>query len=300
MDSVNINAIHETAEEYHARKAMSASMAWAMVSKCPRKAWYESPFNPDQPPPEQARHFDIGTALHLAVLEPHLLDERTVKLPYGNYRTKEAQQNRDQAYVEGRTPLLEADWDLVENLRKAVSEQTDLLTDGEAEVSALWDYTTSSSIDIVELTINGEVGVSVLPQHIYCKGRADYLTTVDGRLTIIDLKTAACASEEAFQRAMIRDGHHLRAAWYREGFRAADYIYLVVEKDPPFIVQPYRVAERSEEWGYRLMRKAIDQFRQCMGEGRWPGYSAQTAAEDKIINTNLPSWAEHQLEDMDL
>ncbi len=57
------------AAEYHAIKALSAGFVWEFDAECPRKAWLASPWN-EARRSVNATHFDIGTAAHLAILEP--------------------------------------------------------------------------------------------------------------------------------------------------------------------------------------------------------------------------------------
>lgn len=285
--------LDEPAAEYQARQALSAGMAWTMVSECPALAWYNSPFNPERKP-DNAKHFDFGLALHLAVLEPEKLADRVYVIDAKDFRTKAAKEQRDMAYVGKQIPLLWEDSELVKRMRKHLeaSPAAELLFgEGLNEVSYVWDW-----------------------KGIPCKARADrlILSATPGRNRLIDLKSASSASPDAFQRAMTRDGHHLRAAWYLDGWNATDgragvthaenrydyceeYLFVVVGKDAPHLVSIYRLEERSLAWGRTLIRKAISEFRQCLASGIWPGYRPGGSAEDKIININLPAWAENLL-----
>jgi hypothetical protein len=262
-----------TAEEYHAHEALSAGMAWAMVNECPAQAWWQSVFNPEAEPLNH-RVLDIGTAAHLAVLETHRFAERCSLIAADNYRTKAAQELRDACYAEGKTPLLPQDYELVNRLREALqtSAAAELLFgEGENEVSYSWDR-----------------------DGVPCKARADRITS----RAIVDLKTAVSASPEAFGRAMIREGHHLRAAWYIDGWNSVyvpdGYLFVVIAKPPPHLVEVYRLDERSLEWGRMLYRKALRLFRECRTSGVWPGYGRAP-----VTTVSLPAYAEHQLADLE-
>lgn len=269
--------ISETMQEYHARKALSAGMAWQIVNDCPAQAWWESCFNPDFVR-DEARHFDFGTAAHLAILEPHELARRIVEIDAENYRSKAAQEARDRAYLEGRVPLLVGDNAMLSGLRMAIEQSAAahlFFGEGYSESSYTWEW-----------------------DGVPCKARVDRLA--QGHL--IDLKTANSASPQAFQRAMIRDGHHLRAAWYIDGWRKTGnndrpYLFVVVAKTPPHLVSVLQLDEQSIEWGRRLYRKALTTFRQCQETNVWPGY---TQEEPSVVT--LPAWLEFQygaLEDED-
>ena len=271
------NYIRESMEAYQARKAMSAGMAWRMVTECPLLAWHHSPFNPGYEP-QTARHFDVGTAAHLAILEPDEVDRRVVQLDCDNYRTAAARLIRDEVYEIGKTPLLAPDADLVIRMCGVIKSQCDLFQDGAAEVTYVWEW-----------------------DGVPCKARVDYIANRRPRgMLLIDLKTASSSSPVAFRRAMLRDGHHLRAAWYLDGYAhsvATDdkvsYRYVVVSKDEPHIVSEFEVGPRSLEWGRRLYRKAIEMFPKYMKSGVWPGY-VETATP-----VELPAHAEYALADME-
>src|SRR5262249_49346223 len=100
------------ASEYHGMRALSASGAWSLAEDCPAKFLWRSPWNPlwegnDSP------DFDLGTAAHLAVLEPDQFAARTQLIDAADYRTNRARESRDQARVEGKVPLLIWQHDIV-------------------------------------------------------------------------------------------------------------------------------------------------------------------------------------------
>ena len=269
------NYIRESMEAYQARKAMSAGMAWRMVTECPLLAWHHSPFNPGYEP-EQKREFDIGTAAHLAILEVPEFDKRVEEIEADDWRTKQAKVLRDEAYECGKVPLLTKDIWLVNEMSDAIERQCDLFRDGMSEVTYVWEW-----------------------DGVPCKARVDYIANRRPQgMLLIDLKTASSSSPAAFQRAMLRDGHHLRAAWYLDGYAhsvATDdkvsYRYVVVGKDEPHIVSEFAIGPRSLEWGRRLYRRAMGLFRQCQATGGWPGYRGGPL--------ELPPHAEYALADME-
>lgn len=266
--------------DYHAIPAMSASMALAIVERCPLLAWTESPLNPARELEEPAKHLDIGTAAHLAVLEPEAFGERVVCHEFDTYSTNAAKAIRDEAREAGKTPLRPQDVKLVHALHEAIrnSEAADLFAPpGESEVSLVWDW-------------NG----------IECKARPDRLLfSRDLKPTLIlDLKTAASAHPDAVARAAFNDGWHLRVPWYVEGvMRTFDtvepvpYRFVVVEKQPPYIVQMFELDERAIAWGEKLVRRALMVFAECQETGIWPAYG------QGLQTIGLPSWAEFRMAD---
>jgi PDDEXK-like domain of unknown function (DUF3799) len=290
----------EPAEKYHAREAVSAGFLWKWVSECPAQAYYESVFNrnPKRPAEKHSNEFDVGTATHLAVLENAEFAEKCSLISYPDYRTRESRELRDGCYAAGKVPLLPKEYEMISAMREAMIRSTagDYLFSelGRSEVTCSWE-------------IDG----------VPCKSRADRIYPG----TIVDLKTAQSASPQAFQRAMLRDGHHLRAAWYLDGWnlargnpleearrelrgehgefigyegeRITDYLFVVAAKIPPYLVEIYRCDERALAWGRALYQKALREFRRARESGLYSGYSGESGRT--ITNVLLPAFAENAL-----
>jgi hypothetical protein len=263
--------------EYQAVKALSAGGAWILSEECPARYWQESPFNPEATA-ETRRAFDIGTALHLAVLEPDVLAQRVIVINTENYRTKSAQEAREAAYAAGKTPLLAREFALVEAMDLALRRHriaAELLAGGRSEVSLFWQ--------------DEDSGVA-------CKARVDRIAP--GWKHLIDLKTCASAAPRAFQARAFDDGHFLRAAWYLEGAIAVtgtlpdSYIFVCVEKDPPHVVSCFTLDERALAWGAQIMRRALRRFARCQAAQDWRAGYVQD-----ITTLGLPSWSEYWLAD---
>lgn len=264
-----------TAAEYHAVKALSATGAWLIDSECPAVYWHTSPFNPNAEQPERGHQMDIGTAAHLALLEPARLDERTVVVEAKDWRTNKAREERDAAYEAGLTPLLLADLDLVCDLRDRLwkdARVAKLLAGAETEFSYFWTAD------------NG----------IACKARADLVNRK--AKVIADLKTSASANPAFFQRRAFDAGHFLRVPWYLDGWlettgEKCDYVFITIASKPPHLITLARLDERAIEWGRMVIRRTLDIFKRCLDADRWPGYS------DETLTVGLPNWAEFRMAD---
>jgi hypothetical protein len=260
--------------EYQALKALSAGGAWTLSEVCPAHYWATSPFNPDALPQQNKREFDIGTAAHIAVLEPHLYSDRVVEVPFDSYKPAVARSMRDAVWEAGKTPLKPSEVEIVNGVRDAIQRNTavaKLFTGGVAEVACEWET----------------YGVP-------CKCRPDYLTPKH----IVDLKTVHCAHPRAAAMAAVRDGWHLRDVWYREGVtrhrggNKRQYLFVCVEKTPPYLIEVYTLDERAIAWGEQVMLRALKLFRQLRAAGCWPGYNDYAP-----VKLSLPAWSEYQLAD---
>lgn len=263
--------------DYHALKALSASMAIALVERCPLIAFTESSFNPaleiDHKPA-----FDVGTALHLAVLEPDRFAERTVCHGFDDYRSKDAREARDAAYDAGKTPLKPAEADLVFALRDSIHNTPEvarlLAQPGDAEVTLTWEF-------------------DGLP----CKARPDFLAA-DASFAI-DLKSAVAAHPDAISRKAMQEGWQTRSAFYMAGIHAVtgrlpdSYWYVVAEKSPPYICQLYEMDAKALVRGEQIVGRAVHLFRECLEMGVWPKYRNGPSV------ISLPNWAEFRYAEME-
>jgi hypothetical protein len=274
-------ALSMPASDYHALKALSAGMIWEFDSECPLKAWLASPWNPDREP-VNARHFDIGTAAHLAVLEPHDLEARTVIVqgvtkkgePSPGYASAAAKEQRAAAYEAGLTPLLPEEMDIVRGVQAAViahPKASELFRDGGiAEGSLTWEW-------------NG----------MTCKCRPDFITP--NYRYLLDLKSANTCNPRAVARKAFNEGWFVRASWYMGGVKEATgtfpdkYLFVVVEKDAPHIVEIFELDDRALIYGDQIIERTLKRIVGCFSEGRWPGYG-----DGGITKLALPSWAEFQ------
>ncbi|WP_188260688.1 PD-(D/E)XK nuclease-like domain-containing protein [Azospirillum tabaci] len=277
------------AEVYHGNctptPALSAGFAWNMLKDggCPAKAWFNSSLNPDYAP-EDKKEFDIGKAAHLLFLEPDSFDVSVSVIDAADYRTKAAQNARDDARNAGRIPLLIHQAEMIAGMRRAMRNEIpdlpfstapkfadDAFSGGQAEQSYFWR--------------DERFG-------IWCKCRPDYVKPGH----VVDYKTSTTADPADLKRVAANMGWHVRAAHYLEGHKAltgenATYWYVVQEKDPPYLTTVGKVAGAALEWGRIMLPAARAVFAGCLRSNRWPSYS-----EDAVL-VELPAWAERQLQD---
>ena len=129
-----------------------------------------------------------------------------------------------------------------------------------------------------------------------CRGRIDY---VHPTLGVIELKTCADASPEAFARESWRYMYHGQLAWYCDGLGLGDLdaTIIAVEKDAPYAVSIYRVGPELLHEGRALYKKLLARLDECEKSDTWPGYIAH---EQPL---GIPPWArldgdENDLEDI--
>jgi hypothetical protein len=105
-----------------------------LVGDVPALYWSRSAFNPAALQRKNQKEFDIGTAAHVAVLEPDLYSELVVHVPLDTYHKAEAREMRDAAWIAGQTPLKPSEIEIVDGVRDAIQHRPDVARLFTAEV----------------------------------------------------------------------------------------------------------------------------------------------------------------------
>lgn len=223
--------------------------------------------------------FDIGTALHMSILQPDEFDSKIVRGPNnrrGNQWQKFIEEHEEQIV------LIADDYELVLRMRDCILTHPRaklVLESGYAEKTYLWE----------EL------------DNLPCKCRIDFMRD-DGIL--VDIKTAGenQAYQERTGEAYIRRcwnyGYHIQAAWYLRainhftGNRYHTFLHIVVEKNRelidagfnPVVVykMPQYLIDKGDEICDQVLQEIIE-FREKMIN--YFGYS-----EEIIEHPEIPNW----------
>ena len=110
---------------------------------------------------------------------------------------------------------------------------------------------------------------------LVCKARLDAFS--DGGV-ILDLKTAENASEGAFTREAYKYLYTLQSAFYVHGAQVLSgrkdwkFVFIVVEKAPPFGVHVFHADSTFLADGEILRRDLLARVAECEAAGVWPSY----------------------------
>lgn len=256
-----------TNAEYHARPEISKS-GLDLVHRSPLHYWdrYLNPNRVVEPPTEAMM---IGSALHTLVLEPQLFDDEYAVAPHCDRRTKEGKMIWADFEQEaaGKTLLRAEDASRVQAMAKAVhghkAAKFLLTMPGKAEQSYFWT--------------DDETGEK-------CKCRPDWHSN-DGKI-IVDVKTTEDASPGKFLRSSVLGWrYHVQAAFYMQGLPEAEvFLFVCVEKKPPFAVAVYSLPPKLIERGLQEARADLSVIATCRAANNWPSYS------EEIEELALPRW----------
>ena len=123
---------------------------------------------------------------------------------------------------------------------------------------------------------------------IWCKARLDF---VQRGSRVVDLKTTLDAARDAFARSSFSFGYHLQAAHYLEAWSAAgdnerpSFLFVALEKTPPFGCSVFCMDPSSVELGRRKLDLLLERWAWCESDDDWPGY------EEGIQDLSLPGYA---------
>lgn len=263
-----------TAEAYHADPcpvpSLSRGVIMDLLYQSPRHAWFNHPrLNPDYKPDEPEEKFDLGTAAHSLFLQG--IDIAEV-IEANDWRTKAAQEARDEARKAGKIPLLADQYsravDMVNVAREAFRKHNAPfydISDGDSEIAFLLD----------------EAGT-------WSRVLVDWASKDRG--TLWDYKTTGqSANPEDFVRSVIANGYDIQDAFYRRtvGKRFGidpTFTFLVQETYPPYLCSFIELDLQFQDMGESKVRKGIEIWKRCMSTGEWPGYS------ERIYTVEAPAW----------
>ena len=250
-----------TNAEYHAHEAVSKSDL-DLIHKSP--AHYKAARHEDTP----ALRF--GTAFHCAVLENDRFNA-TYTVIEGDRRTSAVKASIKEAKDAGKTVLDADDFNALMGMAQAVFKNpicAALLR------GSLKEHSVFAELD----------GVRV-------KCRPDGWSTEKG--VLFDLKSTEDASPEGFARTVAKYRYHVQDAFYRHVVASAtncdaddlSFIFIAVEKKPPFAVALYQLDELAALQGWVDAREDLRRYKAAKESGKWCGYSP------RIETLSLPRWA---------
>ena len=224
-------------------------------------------------PPERTPAMLIGSALHCRVLEPDQFSSRYAVAPSGLDRRTKAGKEAWAAFEAESTgkDILSA-----EQAEQIEGMATALLAPGSVSAKLLARCESREQV----------IRWNDLHTNLSCKGIVDAF----GADFALDVKTTDDASSRAFSRTLYNYQYHGQAAFYVDGLRqngcpVSNFLFIVVEKNPPFGVCSYACTEEVLGAGRLLYQRLLNIHSECLAAGEWPGYP------NEVQEIELPAWA---------
>jgi hypothetical protein len=230
----------------------------------------------------------MGTLVHQMVLEPDKPLPRIALKPEGmKFSTTEGKAwKKDHA---GLLILTQTEWDTLHGCVRSIAEHPDCRDifgcEGKSEVS-IFTPAETTRMRLME------------------KLRLDWVPVGSA---LVDIKTVPDegAGKEEFSKILFDQRYYTQASWYLKRWNRAmpdepkeHFVFVTVEKAPPYLVQCHTVDPEALAIGYQ--QNAIDEstFIDCSLGGVWPGYptgcgmiSIPKYERLKILNRDHSAWS---------
>lgn len=276
-------------EDYHSGPGISKSGLWTIYTKTPAHYRFEEP-------EEKSRAaLDLGTATHIALLEPETFGARVARGPVDRRGNKWTDA---QAWADANGALILTEGDYERCLRIQDSgERCDVLRQvRQGAIIEVSGYATCSATGVL------------------MRCRPDAYNPALGM--ILDLKTARGGGAREFQRATAEYGYHMQEAFYTDVWKLAAtkphlgmpqvayydgdrmdnveaFVFVVIESAAPFLVSTYELKPSAVEEGRKAYQHALAKYATCLERERlgmplthaWPGYPPEPEPLD------IPRWA---------
>ncbi|MEY8688406.1 MAG: PD-(D/E)XK nuclease-like domain-containing protein [Leptothrix sp. (in: b-proteobacteria)] len=277
--------VDEDNDTYQASDAISKSQLDA-IAKSPLHWWHRY-VNPDREPSESTPALVLGSAVHAAVLEPDLFLSQYAVAP------EDAPKRPTSRQIEAKKPSIET-LDAIAYWRDFEAANTGkiLLTPDQMK-AAIGMRDAAHSHPIARQLLRG--GVAEQSVYATCqrtgarvKCRIDYLRSEAGM--IVDLKTTEDASPAAFGRSSANWRYPVQTAHYQDVMSSAFgeappyWVFLAIEKSPPYAIGVYYVDETVASIGRQMARRDLDALLAARQSGVFPGYSTE------VQPLEMPGW----------
>lgn len=263
----------ESNREYHASPALNKSRLHNFKDT-PQKFKYR-----EEHPKKDNEALIVGGAFHKLVLEPDGFDDEYVVDQGIDKRTNAGKAAWAELIESGKQILTAEQFALVSAMRDAVKANkfASFLSVGDVEQS----YYFTDDLTGLE-----------------CKVRPDCFKIVNGRGRIIDFKSVRSAATEDFIRDAAKCGYDLQAAMYKIGVEKeygipCDFVFVAVEKEPPYMINIWEADEPFLRRGGDLFREYLGLYKRCTETGNWFGYLGEF---EQINILSLPPWLAKEVE----
>ena len=254
--------------DYHQHPAWSSSKAKSILDSPAHYKWEYIDGNR-----QVKKAFDVGSAVHAKVLGTGYAVRA---LDFDNFRTKAAQDARDEARAAGEIPILKKELEPIDAMAEAVLAHP-------------------AAAAFLEAAGHAETTVFAEHDGLDLKCRFDFLA--DEHPIAVDVKTTSGkASVSGFARSAAEWKYHVQRGHYldvleRATGRVVEMVFVVVETSGPYGVGVRQLDRDFAEMGMKEALKARALYRECMETGVWPAY------EQTVTLVPPPAWAIYEHED---
>ena len=216
---------------------------------------------------KQTKAMVDGSAIHAFLLERAVFDsDFAIKPADMRLNTKEGKKwaidNKNKIIIDSElgSNLFEIEKSVLNSPAKLIYNKS-----GQSELSYFWD----------------DLGL------VKGKCRPDWISD-DGNI-VVDIKTTTYASPKGFQKSIANWGYHLQLGWYLRGLQklglpAKEFIFIAIEKTPPFSVGVYRANKDMITYANDEINNLVYDIDESLKSDDFPDYTPE------IMDLGLPNW----------
>lgn len=254
--------------------------------------------NPEPPTPAMV----LGSAFHCLVLTPELFDQEFASDMGKPKKPTAAQLNAKNGPTE-KTLTMINELEAWESQRagkiiiKSKPGDNPFWSPGDwQQIHNMRDAVRAHPVASILLDLDPEVGWSERSPYWMdkqtgrlCRSRIDRFNEAHG--LAIDLKSAVSSGYSDFCRAVVDYRYDVQAAMYTAGLKAVGvpvkaFVFIVVEKKPPYAIGIYTLDQKARHIGHVKWRQSMQTFDECKTADKWPSYP------EEVRELILPPWAE--------
>jgi PDDEXK-like domain of unknown function (DUF3799) len=218
-------------------------------------------------------YFNLGSAIHAAILEPVRFQNDYVISPVYNGRTKSGKQAKSEFLAEnlGKFIITDDDMDIINGIAENIAYHDDamhLLKAGKSEVSYFWQDPVTD---------------------ILMRARADS----ESCYATLDIKSTDDASAKGFVKSCAKFSYDMQAYIYTEARsqvmgETKQFVFLAVEKKAPYTIGLYAASNEMLASGLIQYREALRRVAEYRAK---PNARTGYQSDGKIQELEWPTWA---------
>ncbi len=260
-----------TNEEYHAHNAVSKSRL-DVIDRSPAHYYYQ--YLSGKYERSSTKTFDIGGAAHKLILEPHEFAKEFVAVP----KTAPKRPSVTQLNAAKPSPSTVAAIQWWEQFNTTHAGKTQISANDMAEITAIYDSVyrhKAANWLLKEGIAEASIFFTEPETGIECKARPDFFNSDS---FIVDVKTTVNASPSAFGWSALKYRYQVQAAFYMDAFYhkfgeyPAGFVFIAIEKEPPYAVAAYMTTPDMLERGGAAYMRNLQTLRRCLENNEWPAY----------------------------
>lgn len=259
--------------------SLTSSLVKDILGTAPRKVWENtSRLNKDAESDEKSI-FDLGSAAHRMFTGA---GSPIAEIDAPDFRSKAAKEAREQAYAEGKTPILKGNMERVQAMAGAALEQVR----DNPDIGHL--FAPGKQADLLR-----EASIFWTESGVTCRCRPDFYSKSEN--IIIHYKTTGTSIAPAtLAKFAANSGWDMTAAHYHQGAKLLTgkeprQFFVVQETESPHLLLTAEMDATFLETALMRRERALMIWGRCLRDNRWPGMISRT------VKLECPEWHERNM-----